>query len=128
VGGEAEVVEEGGGGAEQDGTAHGVAAADLGDQAAAQQRLQRAFAVHAAQRVNLRAGKGLAVGDDGQHLERGPRQPADPRPPQQALDVARRVGRRDQAQRVAVPLHQQAGRRAHLELRRRCRRLGQRHL
>jgi len=80
----------------------------VGDQPALQQCGDGAVAGRAADELDARAGDRLAVGDHGQHLERGVRKRHRPRTVQVPLDGRAHLGRSDQPQLVAVPLHRQA--------------------
>ena len=67
---EAEMLQEQGRGAVDDGPAHDVPPPEDADEAALEQGMQHAAAIHASYLLDLRFGNGLLVGKDGQRFER----------------------------------------------------------
>src|SRR5690349_18664392 len=106
--GEAELLEELRCGAEEGGPTDGGRAANLHRQTELDETGEGTVAVDAANEFELRAGDGLAIGDDGERFERGGGELGLGRHAEQRGDVARVFGRGDELRGVVYLLQTDA--------------------
>ena len=105
--GEAELLEELWRRAEERRSSDGGGAPDLDHEAMLEETSQRAVAIDAADELDLRAGNRLAIGDDGERLQRGGGQLDLCGQSQQRGDEPRILWRRDELRCVAEELDAQ---------------------